>query len=597
MDDEFAREVLRLAEGQTVEDFETDLKNQAQHLDIDIASLENTLKDKGQKATSSLTSSTHPRRSISTGSHGSHSTDFTDASRISRDCPHARARPGRGRRSSATSVSIRDYDSIVNHARFDYRRSSFNFATSPIISPSPSTFSLSSVWSRSRESSPKRHIITRGLSRLRLRRTDSGDSTREKDDCPHCPQSGSRHRRTLHTLSCGHRYCTLALRKIIKDSLNDENIPPTCCKRPIPGSLVASVMSQEEQDALMNMLVAWDDEATTTPPTIYESTSHPTSFPKSRSQSRSPTCGAQEHSPSEETKRNLEIATELPGFKELRQNQERQRDNLTAWAARKRQGVIDGYAVRKLQLLPYFDRQKDQLAEKQSAAIARIEDKHVVDEHEMREGHEIETRNNAIALKHMEAYCRGETTSGERHDRAITDRDLAELTKARRARDQMDAKHSGAISVLRGEQSRRISQRLVKQEEELSELESRQMKELESLQRECDDMVRDWDEETQKRRSKLERWWTMQVEIWRKNLEQETGVQFSEDLPPIQWPLPDNNETIKRKDPTKRHTIAGSQAPGLQSHGSRELSSISPTRKHHRISTAFTIRSGMIGKA
>ena len=30
----------------------------------------------------------------------------------------------------------------------------------------------------------------------------------------------------------------------------------------------------------------------------------------------------------------------------------------------------------------------NQLAEKQSAAIARIEDKHVLDEHEMREGHE-----------------------------------------------------------------------------------------------------------------------------------------------------------------------------------------------------------------
>lgn len=181
MDDEFAREVLRLAEGQSVEDFEEDLKSQAQSLDIDITLLDDAPNDKDQKQRPSVTSSTHPRRSISTGSRASQSTDFTDASRISRDCPNSRTRPVRGRRSSAASVSFKDYDSIVNHARFDYRRSSFNFATSPIISPSPSTFSLSSVWSRSRESSPKRHIITRGLSRLRLRRTDSGDSTREKE--------------------------------------------------------------------------------------------------------------------------------------------------------------------------------------------------------------------------------------------------------------------------------------------------------------------------------------------------------------------------------------------------------------------------------
>jgi hypothetical protein len=359
------------------------------------------------------------------------------------------------------------------------------------------------------------------------------------------------------------------------------------------------VISQEEQDTLMNMLVAWDDEATTTPLTIHESeiTSHPTSYPKSRSQSRSPVRGAEENTLAEDKKKNLERAMDIPDFRLLRQEQERQRDSLVSWAGRKRQGVIDGYAVRKLQLLPYFDRQKDQLAEKQSTAIARIEDKHVLDEHEMREGHEVETRNNAIALKHMEAYCRGETTSGDLHDRTITDRDLAELTKARRARDQMEAKHSGAISVLRGEQSRRISQRLVKQEEELAELEARQVKEIGSLQRECDDMVRDWDDETHKRRSKLEKWWNIQLEIWRKKLERDTGIHFSGGLPPIEWPRADLNESNQRRDPMKRHTIAVSPAPGLHPDGERGPRSISPARKQHRISTAFTIRSGMIGKA
>ncbi|KAG9948109.1 hypothetical protein KCU85_g5228, partial [Aureobasidium melanogenum] len=358
-------------------------------------------------------------------------------------------------------------------------------------------------------------------------------------------------------------------------------------------------MSQEEQDTLMNMLVAWDDEASTTPPTIHESevTSHPASYPKSRSQSRSPVCGAEQLQTLEEEKRkNLEKALGMPEFKDLRQEQERQRDSLVAWAGKKRQGIIDGYAVRKLQLLPYFDRQKDQLSEKQSAVIARIEDKHVLDEHEMREAHEVETRNNAIALKHMEAYCRGETTSGDRHERAITDRDLAELTKARRARDQMEAKHSGAISVLRGEQSRRISQRLVKQEEELAELEARQVKEIDSLQRECDDMVRAWDDETQKRRAKLETWWNIQVEIWRKKLERDTGVQFSGELPTISWPSTDVVESNRRRDPTKRHTIAVSPAPGLAPAENRGPRSVSPARKPHRISTAFTIRSGMIGK-
>ena len=161
----------------------------------------------------------------------------------------------------------------------------------------------------------------------------------------------------------------------------------------------------------------------------------------------------------------------------------------------------------------------------------------------------------------------------------------------------MDAKHSGAISVLRGEQSRRISQRLVKQEEELAELEARQAKEIGSLQRECDDMVRNWDDETLKRRSKLETWWNIELEIWRKKLERDTGIQFFGELPPIQWPRADANEGNKRRDPMKRHTIAVSPAGGLQPDEDRGARSISPARKQHRISTAFTIRSGMIGKA
>ncbi|KAI4731155.1 hypothetical protein E4T49_00876 [Aureobasidium sp. EXF-10728] len=543
MDDEFALEVLRLAEGQTVETFEQDLKNQAQNLNIDITLLENASKTKESQATSSLTSSTQPRRSISTGSQASHSTDFTDASRISRDCPNARTRQIRF---PPLVLQLRD---VTHHLAIPFDV----FAIVRLVS-------IKRVFAK--ETHHYKRVEQAEIEKNRL----GGLDQRER---------------------------------IIKDSLNDENIPPTCCKRPIPGSLVASVMSQEEQDVLMNMLVAWDDEATTSPPTIHESEviSHPTSFPKSRSQSRSPVCGAEEFQTAEEKRKNLEKAMEIPEFKHLRQEQERQRDSLIAWAGRKRRGVGDGYAVRKLQLLPYFDRQKDQLAEKQSAVIARIEDKHVLDEHEMREGHEVEARNNAIALKHMEAYCRGETTSGDRHDRPITDRDLAELTKARRARDQMDAKHDGAISVLRGEQSRRISQRLVKQEEELAELEARQLKEIESLQRECDDMVRDWDEEIQKRRAKLETWWNMETEIWRKKLERDAGIQFSGELPSVQWPRADANESNKKRDPTKRHTIAVSPAPGLQPGGEGRLRSLSPARKQHRISTAFTIRSGMIGKA
>jgi hypothetical protein len=360
------------------------------------------------------------------------------------------------------------------------------------------------------------------------------------------------------------------------------------------------VISQEEQVSLMDMLATWDDEASTTPPSMNEEvavTSHPITLSKFRSQSTSPVYGAQGILHSEEARVNLGKAMEMTGFKDLRQKQEQQRDSMVVWAQKKRQGVMDGYSMRKLQLLPYFERQKDQLAKKQSAIIGRIEDKHVIDELDMREAHELETKNNTIALTHMEAYCKGQTASGEAHDRTITDRDLAELTKARRARDQMDAKHSAAISVLRGEQGRRISQRLLKQEEELAELEMRQLKELESLQRECDEMVRMWDEDTQKRRRKLERWWNIETEIWRKKVERDTHVHFSGVLPQIQWPCAASAEKDKRETLVKRHTIAVYPAPGMQLGVDRVPRSASPLAKHHRFSAAFTVRNGFVSKA
>jgi len=168
MDDWFAREVLRLAEGQTIESHEDQIKQQAQQLGIHLPlSLPSpTDKDKGEVK----------RRSVSLESRVSHSTGPT-STRISKDDHNATLslafgnihddEDDDGKSRSTTAVSIKDYDSILSHARRSSRRS-HNFL--PLATHSPSSFSslpLSLSSSSLGESSPKRQII-RGLSRLRL---------------------------------------------------------------------------------------------------------------------------------------------------------------------------------------------------------------------------------------------------------------------------------------------------------------------------------------------------------------------------------------------------------------------------------------------
>ncbi|KAH6646917.1 hypothetical protein BKA67DRAFT_595096 [Truncatella angustata] len=57
---------------------------------------------------------------------------------------------------------------------------------------------------------------------------------------------------TLEKLPCGHSYCTNCVRIMINQSTRDETkMPPRCCTQPIPGSVIRSLLSREEQIAFL----------------------------------------------------------------------------------------------------------------------------------------------------------------------------------------------------------------------------------------------------------------------------------------------------------------------------------------------------------
>ncbi|GAB7351872.1 hypothetical protein MBLNU459_g2421t3 [Dothideomycetes sp. NU459] len=355
------------------------------------------------------------------------------------------------------------------------------------------------------------------------------------------------------------------------------------------------VMSEEEQDALMSRMATWDDATSAASSARATSTDLSARDPRKKmTRSRNSLSDVLGTLVVQEAQQNLDRAMQFEDFRALRMEQERQRDRLTAWDLKHKKILSDECDARKEDTGPAFTLQAEELLEQHARMVAQVEDKHVLDEADLRKSHEAERRSSAVALRHMEAYCRGETTTGDAHNRPITDQDLRELSKARYSRDQMDARQAGAINVLRGEQNRRMSLRLHKQDQERMQLDARQYRELESIQRDYDDALRAWDQETHKMKARLQDWWYLQTEIWRKRLEKETEVCIEGALLPISWPggagvsdLDEQRQSLNGS-PVKKEESDGDSA------GSRKMST---TKKESGISSAFAVRSSMVGQA
>ncbi|KAF4124568.1 IBR domain [Geosmithia morbida] len=62
----------------------------------------------------------------------------------------------------------------------------------------------------------------------------------------------------LHSLPCGHTYCSHCLRIIISQSMSDEaKMPPRCCAQPIPGSLIRSTLTRDSQQAFLKAVALY----------------------------------------------------------------------------------------------------------------------------------------------------------------------------------------------------------------------------------------------------------------------------------------------------------------------------------------------------
>jgi hypothetical protein len=521
----FAQDVLGMQDGQTEEQIEDFLMEQAKELGVDVEAL---LLREAKRYQRMSTPSDLPRRSQeSVASKASQSTGFMSTfSDMSRDIQVL----GRGR--SRASLTFREYDALVARGIPNGRHSA---SFSPPTTPSHSVFSLPLPTPGSSPKRPFRRI--RGLSMLRLHRTPSSSSLQEL--CPHCPQDAHSQRRAVHKLPCGHRLCTQALRTTIKAASEDpEGAVPCCCGVPIPGNLVEHVTTQAEQHALLDNLEQWEEAAS-----ITES---PAGEPRTSGASRRPEAlTTTNRTVSDESKvdsvdpktcQELDKAARREDFKLLQEDQAKQRDRFLSWMEQKRAALEAQQSQLRQQLLAKHESSMEEMMDAHDLALAELEDKQVQAEADMREAHTKEKQDNATALKHMEAYCSGTYSTGEPHNRTVTDQDRAELEKTRRLRDQMDAKHESAINVLRGEQSRRTRFRQQKQDRELQDLTRTQRKEELDLEKSCGQELHALEEWIAEKRHRMNVRWQLQTAIYVKQVEAETGTQIQGRLPSMDWP-------------------------------------------------------------
>ena len=517
----FLRDVLCLAEDESEEQMDAKLHNEAKELGIDIEAL---LINPNKPQSTRTFSSEAPRRSESIDSRASQSTGLTsNFSEFSRDHQYSQ-----GRQLSRVSLSFRDYDNFIARGRPNGRHS---ISFSPPTTPARSTFSLPLS---SPSSSPKKYFRRiRGLSMLRLSR--AGSSSSYLDGCPHCPPDIDSQRRAVHKLPCGHRLCTQALRDTIGGATTSmAGAVPGCCGVPVPGALMEHVMTQEEQSELLDKLEQWDEAASIAFFTASE-TREPLPIRGPGIISRTISMESKVDSVAPQMRTFTEPHHDSPDFRPLHKEHTEQLERFVVWIEKQRVELKLRHDQLRKEMRLHHESATEDLLEHHGNAMAEAEDKQVKAEADMREAHAQEKRDNATALKHMEAYCAGTYSTGEPHHRVVTEQDRAELEKTRRTRDAMDAKHSSAINVLRGEQGRRMKLRAQRQDKEIQEFRRAQRREELELERGCTNESHRFDENVAEKRKRMRVRRDIEAAILTNRPQNETNVALERTFEPVNW--------------------------------------------------------------
>ncbi|KAI1140699.1 hypothetical protein F5Y05DRAFT_402833 [Hypoxylon sp. FL0543] len=224
-------------------------------------------------------------------------------------------------------------------------------------------------------------------------------------------------------------------------------------------------------------------------------------------------------------------------FKALHEEQLKEMERFQTFERKSKWLMWTRHAHQKLALVEKQSAAIDRMKERHAKTSANLEDRQVAAEMELRSTLEQSEKNVRIRLKHMEAYCDGlgKNPDAAMPSRVVTERDLRELGQQYNVEKNMKQLHQAKINVMRDRQAKALEELLERQESEMSKLTEKNRKELESLE---SDFADDEDALTTtfaQRRSELDKRWEIEMEILRRELENERGLKYAP-MKPIEWP-------------------------------------------------------------
>ncbi|KAF2275077.1 uncharacterized protein EI97DRAFT_451300 [Westerdykella ornata] len=523
----YLSEVLELPANETEDDLEARLAALARKAGIEdpyrflcAETQQTAIEDSATSA-----SSAH-RSSLSLYSRDTQSTGVTShLSRASRDLPGPplegvltiRA-SSHAPRSSFSSLDY--YDSMMERFRSNARHQSS--ASAPDAIPYGSSVS------------PK-------LAPRKLKRASGLFSIFRKDSSTCSSRSHhSHHSRSASVqLECGHTLSRYAVQVHIKDALDTKDqITPNCCGKPLPTSVLETVLTQEEA----SILATSGSSTTNSPQDSGYSEDGASSIELSGTQIPSRAAHSTFRNPNPFSEAHSEPDAEFSkafmdeGFKDLRNRQREQYRRVASFEAHQRQALSAYHKWTIKRLTVQFKANHAAMVREHGLQLERLEESQVVAEHDLRRAQIQETQNVATALKYMEAYCSGKNPANPSLAHTVTDEDRKKLARQHVTQQKLPAKHKSAINVLRARQEKDMKIKLEKQKEGLRQLKlSYEQQKRDEETQHLNDLSR-LDALIQARRRRMMHQWDLRYETWRCTWEKQNETSLNRRIPQEAFP-------------------------------------------------------------
>jgi hypothetical protein len=349
---------------------------------------------------------------------------------------------------------------------------------------------------------------------------------------------------------------------------SEEQIAPTCCGKPLPKSVLESVLSKEEADIVSSdnrhSLIAYalrgsesgDDGVSIGFSLSLDTQSLPTgSFVASPATMVS----AQELSFEEEVRLSRALADET--FKSLETQQKEQYERIASFESHQRKALsaFHIWSLKRLtsrlesnkverpkQVGGYMKLAQCQLSDsiQHVLELERLDEFQLIAEHDMRKAHAQEVQNVATALKYMEAYCSGASPTNPDVAHSVTEDDRAKLARQHLTQRKLPAKHESAINVLRAKQEQNMKVKLQKQHAELQQLDADYERDMRNEELQYLKDTSRLDALIEARRKRVGHRWDLKLEMWRRDWQNEHDTPLNGTLPQKTWPEPPHSASF-----------------------------------------------------